>query len=335
MPGKQMAIDADLNAGMITDKEARERRSDIAREADFYGAMDGASKFVRGDATAAVLITGINLVGGIVDRPAAPAPELQRRRSSTYSILTVGDGLAAQIPALLISVATGIIVTRTASERDLGSEIAKQILSQRKATLVAGGVITRVRAGAGPAEDPVPADRRSAAGDRARVRATACRTSFLDPEPEPPKPPELPAGDKVAARHGAEGASDRRARARRRLRPGAAGRPPRRRHAGAARVDDPAPDRRRARHGDPAGADPRRGRPRLARVRVQGARLGGRARQGHGRPPAGDGPGRRRRQAAGHRRRPSRRSACRRSGSIRACTPRPRRSATRSSTANR
>ena len=141
MPGKQMAIDADLNAGMITDKEARQRRSDISREADFYGAMDGASKFVRGDATAAVLITGINLVGGIV------IGLLHRHLSfsetiNTYSILTVGDGLAAQIPALLISVATGIIVTRTASERDLGSEIAKQILSQSKATIVAGCVIT-------------------------------------------------------------------------------------------------------------------------------------------------------------------------------------------------
>jgi flagellar biosynthesis protein FlhA len=140
MPGKQMAIDADLNAGMITDKEARKRRSDISREADFYGAMDGASKFVRGDATAAVLITGINLVGGIV------IGLLHRHLSfsqtiNTYSILTVGDGLAAQIPALLISVATGIIVTRSASERDLGSEIARQILSQQKATTVAGAVI--------------------------------------------------------------------------------------------------------------------------------------------------------------------------------------------------
>src|SRR5579875_2655072 len=164
MPGKQMAIDADLNAGMITDKEARQRRSDIAREADFYGAMDGASKFVRGDATAAVLITGINLVGGIV------MGLLHRHLTfsqtiNTYSILTVGDGLAAQIPALLISVATGIIVTRTASERDLGSEIAKQILSQQKATLVAGAVITCF-AMVPPAQDPVPAGRFVALHDR-------------------------------------------------------------------------------------------------------------------------------------------------------------------------
>jgi flagellar biosynthesis protein FlhA len=140
MPGKQMAIDADLNTGLITDDQARARRSDIAREADFYGAMDGASKFVKGDAMAAVLITVINLIGGIVvgmlqhGMPFGAA-------THTYSMLTVGDGLAAQIPALLISVATGILVTRSASERDLGSEIATQILRQRKAPLVAGGAI--------------------------------------------------------------------------------------------------------------------------------------------------------------------------------------------------
>ncbi len=140
MPGKQMAIDADLNAGLITDEQARERRKEIAREADFYGAMDGASKFVKGDAMAAVVITGINLVGGIV------VGMLQHHMgfgpaSKHYSLLTVGDGLAAQIPALLISVATGIIVTRSGSERDLGSEIATQILGQKKAPLVAGGAI--------------------------------------------------------------------------------------------------------------------------------------------------------------------------------------------------
>jgi flagellar biosynthesis protein FlhA len=140
MPGKQMAIDADLNAGLITDQQARERRADIAREADFYGAMDGASKFVKGDAMAALIITAINLVGGIV------VGMLQRglgfsEATHQYSLLTVGDGLAAQIPALLISVATGIIVTRAASDRDLGSDIANQILGQRKAPLVAAGAI--------------------------------------------------------------------------------------------------------------------------------------------------------------------------------------------------
>src|SRR5581483_7768170 len=140
MPGKQMAIDADLNAGLITDTQARERRAEIAREADFYGAMDGASKFVKGDAMAAVMITAINLIGGIV------VGVLQHhigfsQATHQYSMLTVGDGLAAQIPALLISVATGILVTRSASERDLGSEVAKQVLQQKKAPLVAGGLI--------------------------------------------------------------------------------------------------------------------------------------------------------------------------------------------------
>ncbi len=140
MPGKQMAIDADLNAGLITDEQARERRTEIGREADFYGAMDGASKFVRGDAMAAVIITAINLVGGII------VGMLQRHlgfseASHQYSLLTVGDGLAAQIPALLISVATGIIITRAASDRDLGSDIAGQILRQKKAPLVAAAAI--------------------------------------------------------------------------------------------------------------------------------------------------------------------------------------------------
>jgi flagellar biosynthesis protein FlhA len=140
MPGKQMAIDADLNAGLITDEEARARRAEIAAEADFYGAMDGASKFVRGDAMAAVLITMINLVGGIVIgvmQQHMPFSEATKH----FSLLTIGDGLAAQIPALLISVATGILVTRATSDKDLGTDIANQITNQRKAPLVAGAVI--------------------------------------------------------------------------------------------------------------------------------------------------------------------------------------------------
>src|SRR5579875_2096085 len=196
MPGKQMAIDADLNAGMITDKEARQRRSDIAREADFYGAMDGASKFVRGDATAAVLITGINLIGGIV------VGLLHRHLSfsqtiNTYSILTVGDGLAAQIPALLISVATGIIVTRSASERDLGSEIAKQILSQQKATLVAGAVIGSFALVPGLPKLPflLIGALLFTIGRRVRHGLPA---SLVSTEPEAAKPEPAPAGDNVA-----------------------------------------------------------------------------------------------------------------------------------------
>ncbi len=141
MPGKQMAIDADLNAGLITDDAARSRRKEIAREADFYGAMDGASKFVKGDAMAAVIMTVINLIGGIV------VGLLQHhlgfsKATHTYSLLTVGDGLTEQIPALLVSVGMGIIVTRSGSDdRDLGTEIVHQVLGQRKAPLVAGGAI--------------------------------------------------------------------------------------------------------------------------------------------------------------------------------------------------
>src|SRR5881275_102798 len=141
MPGKQMAIDADLNSGQITDDEARTRRQDIGREADFYGAMDGASKFVKGDAMAGVLIVLVNLIGGLVVgvlQQHMPFSEAIQH----FSLLTVGDGLCAQIPALLISVATGILVTRSPSEKDLGNDIAQQVLSQKKAPMVAGCVIT-------------------------------------------------------------------------------------------------------------------------------------------------------------------------------------------------
>src|SRR2546429_3760580 len=140
MPGKQMAIDADLNAGQITDQEARRRREQISREADFYGAMDGASKFVKGDAVAGILITAINLLGGIVIgvmQQHKPFGEAIHH----FSLLSVGDGLTAQIPALLISVATGILVTRSASEKDLGNDIAGQVLGSKKAPMVAGVVV--------------------------------------------------------------------------------------------------------------------------------------------------------------------------------------------------
>jgi flagellar biosynthesis protein FlhA len=140
MPGKQMAIDADLNTGQITDEQARKRRQEIAQEADFYGAMDGASKFVKGDAMAGLLITGINLLGGIVIgvvQQKMPIGEAAQH----FSLLSVGDGLCAQIPALLISVATGILVTRSGDTTDLGSTVAAQILEQRKAPMIAGAVV--------------------------------------------------------------------------------------------------------------------------------------------------------------------------------------------------
>ena len=140
MPGKQMSIDADLNAGLITDKEARERRRTIEREADFYGAMDGASKFVRGDAIAGIIIVAVNIIGGFVVGMWQRGMTWQDALN-TYTLLTVGDGLVSQIPALLLSTATGIIVTRAASEDNLGVDLVKQILVQpRIMGITAGGL---------------------------------------------------------------------------------------------------------------------------------------------------------------------------------------------------
>ncbi|MER2111871.1 MAG: flagellar biosynthesis protein FlhA [Solibacillus isronensis] len=140
MPGKQMSIDADLNAGMISEKEARERREKVSGEADFYGAMDGATKFVKGDAIASIIMVGINLLFGMI------IGMLQMELSfseaaSKYSMLTVGDGLVSQIPALLISTATGIVVTRAASKGNLGSDITAQLFAQSKLLYVAAGTI--------------------------------------------------------------------------------------------------------------------------------------------------------------------------------------------------
>ncbi|MCL6451315.1 MAG: flagellar biosynthesis protein FlhA [Acetobacteraceae bacterium] len=140
MPGKQMSIDADLNAGLITEGEARARRRDIEREADFYGAMDGASKFVKGDAIAAVIITVINLIGGFCVGVLGRGLSFQQALEQ-YALLTVGDGLVCQIPALLISTATGIVVTRAASETNMGREVTGQILSQPRVLAVAAGLL--------------------------------------------------------------------------------------------------------------------------------------------------------------------------------------------------
>ncbi|MCP5027976.1 MAG: flagellar biosynthesis protein FlhA [Actinomycetia bacterium] len=137
MPGKQMAIDADLNAGTIDENEARRRRTEIAAEADFYGAMDGASKFVKGDAVAGVLITVINLVGGLIIGIAQQGLSVGDA-ATTYSLLTVGDGLVSQIPALLISIASGIIVTRSAAEGDLGADIVHQFGQNRRVFRMGG-----------------------------------------------------------------------------------------------------------------------------------------------------------------------------------------------------
>ncbi|HXH75835.1 MAG TPA: flagellar biosynthesis protein FlhA [Bacteriovoracaceae bacterium] len=141
MPGKQMAIDADLNAGLIDDKEAKRRRAEVAQEADFYGSMDGASKFVRGDAIAGILITAINIVGGIIigvaqqDMSFADAAE-------TFTLLTVGDGLIAQIPALIISTAAGIITTRNSNSDSLGKQVGLEFSAHPKAFYITAGSIS-------------------------------------------------------------------------------------------------------------------------------------------------------------------------------------------------
>jgi len=140
MPGKQMAIDADLNSGLIDEDTARKRRKDVGAEADFYGAMDGGTKFVKGDAMAAVIITFVNLIGGfaigMLQRGMSPGEAI-----NTYSLLTVGDGLVSQIPALLMSVATGVIVTRSTSEGDVGSDLIGQLGRHREALRIGGAAL--------------------------------------------------------------------------------------------------------------------------------------------------------------------------------------------------
>jgi flagellar biosynthesis protein FlhA len=143
MPGKQMAIDADLAAGLIDEKEARERRSRIARESDFYGAMDGASKFVKGDAIAGIVIVVINLIGGLVIG-VAMAGMSAGDAAATYSLLTVGDGLVSQIPALLISAATGLMVSRVDEEEDLGPTVGRQLLRDPRALRIAAIVLAGI-----------------------------------------------------------------------------------------------------------------------------------------------------------------------------------------------
>lgn len=140
MPGKQMAIDADLNAGLIGEEEARQRRQDISRESEFYGSMDGASKFVRGDAIAGIVIMLLNLVGGLVvglflhDMALATA-------AKTYTLLTIGDGLVAQIPGLIISIAAGLVVTRVSDDRDVGEQVFSQMFRSPKAMAITAAIV--------------------------------------------------------------------------------------------------------------------------------------------------------------------------------------------------
>ena len=140
IPGKQMSIDADLNAGLITEVQARQRRRTLEREADFYGSMDGAIRFVRGDAIAGLIITGINILGGFAIGILQQGMSLSDALT-VYTLLTIGDGLVSQIPALVISTAAGLIVTRAASESDMGTDVAKQLLLHPRAFAVASGAL--------------------------------------------------------------------------------------------------------------------------------------------------------------------------------------------------
>jgi flagellar biosynthesis protein FlhA len=144
MPGKQMAIDADMNAGLISEQDAKKRRAEIAREADFYGAMDGASKFVRGDAVAGILILVINIIGGLVIGLVQHDLSLAQA-TNNYVLLAIGDGLVAQIPALVISVAAGLVVSRVGSDEDskddMGTQVVRQLVSNPQTMMVTGGVL--------------------------------------------------------------------------------------------------------------------------------------------------------------------------------------------------
>jgi flagellar biosynthesis protein FlhA len=143
MPGKQMAIDADLNAGLIGEDEARQRRQDVARESEFYGSMDGASKFVRGDAIAGIIITLLNIFGGLIVGMAQHDMSLAEA-GRVYTLLAIGDGLVAQIPGLVISIAAGLVVTRVSDERDMGQQFVAQIFSNARVLGITAGIIALI-----------------------------------------------------------------------------------------------------------------------------------------------------------------------------------------------
>ncbi len=155
MPGKQMAIDADLNAGVIDQDEARSRRQEIGEEADLYGSMDGASKFVRGDAIAGILILFINIVGGLIIGTSQHDLSLSTAVHN-YTLLTIGDGLVAQIPSLLLSTAVAIIVTRVSSSQDMRQQVASQLFSDPRALIVTGAIVGDPWPDSGHAELCIP-----------------------------------------------------------------------------------------------------------------------------------------------------------------------------------
>src|SRR5262245_36836407 len=191
MPGRQMAIDADLNAGLINDKEARERRERVRREADFYGAMDGAIRFTQRDALAAVLITVVNIVAGLIIGVFQHGLDLATA-AETYTILTVGEGLVTAIPALLVSMSGGLITTRAASDSHLGEEVAVQLLARSKPLAVAAGVLVLLALIPGLPKLPfllvaavlgaaAYANRKSGAPQEAPQEATAVTPDAIEP----------------------------------------------------------------------------------------------------------------------------------------------------------
>src|SRR6185369_12080337 len=137
---KQMAIDADLNAGLIGEDEARRRRKEVAQEADFYGSMDGASKFVRGDAVAGIMIMLINVIGGLIVGVLQHNLDIGTA-AKFYTLLTIGDGLVAQIPALIISIAAGMVVTRVSDDRDVGQQVMSQMFRNSKAIAITAAIV--------------------------------------------------------------------------------------------------------------------------------------------------------------------------------------------------
>ncbi|MEL5990621.1 flagellar biosynthesis protein FlhA [Microbacterium phosphatis] len=191
MPGKQMAIDADLNAGLITDAEARARRAEVAAEADFYGAMDGASKFVKGDAIAGIVIIVINIVGGIAIGMISHGMAIDEALN-TYAILTMGDGLVTQIPALLMAVSTGMIVTRSNADHDMGHEASSQLTQSRTALTITGCAAIGLALIPGMPMVPFVAIGAALLLVAQRIKATERRAEAEQPDVAVPAPSDRP-----------------------------------------------------------------------------------------------------------------------------------------------
>lgn len=191
MPGKQMAIDADLNAGLITDTEARARRAEVAAEADFYGAMDGASKFVKGDAIAGLVIIIINFVGGLAIGMVQHGMAIDEALG-TYSLLTIGDGLVTQIPALLMAVSTGMIVTRANTEHEMGQAASAQLMQSRIALSIAGAAAIVMSLIPGMPMLPFIAIGAALLLAAQRIKAAEARREAQETEVAPSKPSDRP-----------------------------------------------------------------------------------------------------------------------------------------------